>query len=259
MVVSLFLGVHGLRAGSGISRADPKHRVIRSRHLDTLVSTRNQVIAGIRHAGWESAKDRKRVRNRLGVGSVESNSRFSGTARLPQSIYSHPPRCSRNLSGKHFFANGTPFRSFLRHGKRRKPLAEACSSYSDLQEFEDLFRAHFRDFLTRQLEKEIVPRKRPLKGHYWKSKPFRGLQFFDFEHAPVFHGRTKAVGEVLDALAKQANCEKPFCSGLGRQRFWKEFSGSSRRSSSFDGDRNNGWRGTLALCHYSSGLRGRSF
>ena len=57
----------------------------------------------------------------------------------------------------------------------------------------------------------------PIKsnGHAWKSEPFRGLQCYDFEHAPVFHGRTKAVCEVLDALNEQASAKKPFVLVLG--------------------------------------------
>jgi len=34
------------------------------------------------------------------------------------------------------------------------------------------------------------------------------------EEAPIFHGRTKAVGDVLDALAKQANAKTPFVLNL---------------------------------------------
>jgi chromosome segregation ATPase len=52
-------------------------------------------------------------------------------------------------------------------------------------------------------------------GHAGESEPFRGLQFFDFEHAPIFHGRTKAIGEVLDALNEQARAKKPFVLVLG--------------------------------------------
>ena len=49
----------------------------------------------------------------------------------------------------------------------------------------------------------------------WKSCPFRGLNFFDFEHAPIFHGRTKAIGEVLDALEAQVRAERPFVLVVG--------------------------------------------
>jgi AAA ATPase domain len=71
-----------------------------------------------------------------------------------------------------------------------------------------------------QAERTLVERSiRSIAAEFsapvWKSNPFRGMRLFDFEHAPVFHGRTKAVGEVLDALKKQASAKKPFVLVLG--------------------------------------------
>src|SRR5271166_6481414 len=99
--------------------------------------------------------------------------------------------------------------------ERRSAFSEACSVYHNLQEFEELFREHFKAFLAKQLEREIIPRKRAQRGQYWKSNPYRGLQFFDFEHAPIFHGRTKVIGEVLDSLKKPAISKRPFVLVLG--------------------------------------------
>src|SRR5260221_6089219 len=90
-----------------------------------------------------------------------------------------------------------------------------CHDYQDLEEFENLFRAHFRDFLARQLDREIGLGKALRKVRYLESNPFRGLNFFDFEHAALYHGRTKAVGEVLDALNNQATAKKPFVLVVG--------------------------------------------
>src|SRR5260370_14450873 len=92
---------------------------------------------------------------------------------------------------------------------------ECCHDYQDLEEFESLFREHFRDFLARQLDREIGSGKPRRKVRYLESNPFRGLNFFDFEHAGLYHGRTKAVGEVLDALKNQATTKKPFVLVLG--------------------------------------------
>ena len=114
-----------------------------------------------------------------------------------------------------FFRDWDAVQEFFTVWEKQKTFAEACSRYSDLQEFESLFRTHFRDFLTRQLEKEIVPRKPVLRVNRKKVEPFRGLRFFNFEHAPIFHGRTKAVGQVLDALGKQATAKTPFVLVLG--------------------------------------------
>ncbi len=124
-----------------------------------------------------------------------------------------PPRSKEGRET--FFRQLDAVQEFYAGWEKHSAFTEACSDYSDLQDFENLFREHFRDFLARQLEKEVVARERPAKARYWKSNPFRGLQFFDFEYAPVFHGRTKAVGEVLEALKKQASASRPFVLVLG--------------------------------------------
>ncbi|MBV9272560.1 MAG: hypothetical protein JO333_01595, partial [Verrucomicrobia bacterium] len=54
-----------------------------------------------------------------------------------------------------------------------------------------------------------------------KLNPFRGLNFFDFEHAAFYRGRTKAVGEVLNVLQNQSQHQQPFVlvtsqNGLGK-------------------------------------------
>ncbi len=103
-------------------------------------------------------------------------------------------------------------REFFADWERENAFREVCKDYRGLEEFEDLFRKHFRDFLTEQLGSDTAGRR---PRHHCKSNPFRGLDFFDFEHAPVFHGRTKAVGEVLDALKKQTKAKKPFVLVLG--------------------------------------------
>src|ERR1700724_3001773 len=92
---------------------------------------------------------------------------------------------------------------------------ECLHDYLDLEEFESLFREHFRDFLARQLDREKCLKKALRKVRYLESNPYRGLNFFDFEHAAIYHGRTKAVGEVLDALKNQATAEKRFVLVLG--------------------------------------------
>ena len=92
---------------------------------------------------------------------------------------------------------------------------ECCHDYQDLEEFENLFREHFRDFLARRLDREIGSTKALQKVRYLESNPFRGLNFFDFEHAALYHGRTKAVGGVLDALKNQATAKKRFVLVVG--------------------------------------------
>ena len=121
------------------------------------------------------------------------------------------PKEEREMS----FERWDSVQEFFSVCESRSAFSEVCSNYHDLQEFEELFREHFRTFLAKQLEREITPREQLPGEQYWKSNPYRGLQFFDFEHAPIFHGRTKVIGEVLDALKRQASSKNPFVLVLG--------------------------------------------
>jgi WD40 repeat protein/serine/threonine protein kinase len=94
-------------------------------------------------------------------------------------------------------------------------FAQTCSNYRDLQEFEELLRENFRSFLATQVERESGEKVSGRKVPRWKSSPFRGLNFFDFEHAPIFHGRTKAIGEMLEALEAQVRVQRPFVLAVG--------------------------------------------
>jgi hypothetical protein len=62
---------------------------------------------------------------------------------------------------------------------------ECCHDYQELEEFEDLFRKHFRDFLAQRLDPEIGSSKARRTVPRPESNPFRGLDFFDFEHAAL--------------------------------------------------------------------------
>jgi hypothetical protein len=87
---------------------------------------------------------------------------------------------------------------------------ECCHDFQDLEEFEDLFRKHFREFLAQRLNPAIPSGNRRRKVPFSGANPFRGLDFFDFQHSAIYHGRTRAVGEVFDVLKTQAAAKKPF-------------------------------------------------
>jgi serine/threonine protein kinase len=89
------------------------------------------------------------------------------------------------------------------------------NNYQNLEEFEELFRGHFRDFLGRQVNQETGQKLLSRKVRRWKSSPFRGLNVFDFKHAPIFHGRTRAIGRVLEALEGQIRAQRPFVLVVG--------------------------------------------
>src|SRR6516225_11152833 len=94
-------------------------------------------------------------------------------------------------------------------------FAGVFNNYCNLQEFEELFRGHFRDFLLEQVDQEASQKLLSRKVGPWKSSPFRGLNVFDFEHAPIFHGRTRAIGRVLEAFEAQVRAQRPFVLVVG--------------------------------------------
>jgi peptidoglycan hydrolase CwlO-like protein len=92
---------------------------------------------------------------------------------------------------------------------------DCCHEFLDLEEFANLFRRHFRNFIVEQLDRRVEPKKAPAQSRFRTLNPFRGLNFFDLEHAAFYCGRTRAIGEVLDALKRQAAAKKPLVLVLG--------------------------------------------
>jgi len=94
------------------------------------------------------------------------------------------------------------------------------NSYSGLDEFETKFEGHMRKVFARFIP-EGVAGSRTVPKSWTTGSPFRGLRHFDFEHASIFFGRTRAIDEVLAALKQQAGEERAFVlvfggSGVGK-------------------------------------------
>jgi WD40 repeat protein/serine/threonine protein kinase len=119
------------------------------------------------------------------------------------------PKEEREAFGHHWDS----VQEFFAHWKTNSD--GTFKNYSNLQEFEELFRGEFRDFLEGQIDQETGQKLLNRKVRRWKSSPFRGLNVFDFEHAPIFHGRTGAIGGVLEALEGQVRAQRPFVLVVG--------------------------------------------
>jgi putative intracellular protease/amidase len=79
----------------------------------------------------------------------------------------------------------------------------AFTTYQDLGDFEVRLEKHLRRLIETQLPATAPTAALAPKDTWGKGSPFRGLEFFDFDHAPIFFGRTRAVGDVLSLLRKR--------------------------------------------------------
>jgi WD40 repeat protein len=86
--------------------------------------------------------------------------------------------------------------------------------YRTLDEFEKVFESHLRSIINRRIRGKDADwvKARPVE---WRSSPFRGLRSFEFEHAPVFFGRTRAIEGVTGILRQQDARGRPFALILG--------------------------------------------
>jgi tetratricopeptide (TPR) repeat protein len=82
----------------------------------------------------------------------------------------------------------------------------AITRYEHLGRFEMLLERHLRKFVQKELKapSAAAATTQPSGGIWKKGSPFRGLEVFESEHESIFFGRTKAIGEVLDQLRRQA-------------------------------------------------------
>jgi serine/threonine protein kinase/tetratricopeptide (TPR) repeat protein len=144
--------------------------------------------------------------------AAEHASRNNGTPALrvycnqSKVALSSEPREERDALGK----ESDSVQDFFSKWENKRKGTGDFSRYKNLEEFEEKFRSHFRDFLADQIAQETGPQLQQRKVRRWKSSPFRGLNVFDFEHAPIFFGRTRAIGEVLEALEQQRRVWRPF-------------------------------------------------
>jgi tetratricopeptide (TPR) repeat protein len=93
-------------------------------------------------------------------------------------------------------------------------LKAAFHPFESPSEFEQVLERHLRKMVLRALPD--TGRNEETAAAVWKKgSPFRGLQSFDYEHAPIFFGRTKAIADVLDLLRRQAAGGRAFVLVLG--------------------------------------------
>jgi len=78
----------------------------------------------------------------------------------------------------------------------------ASREFGDATEFESLLEEHLRALLGKRLTKPDDI-ETPVTITWHQGSPYRGLESFEIEHAPIFFGRMRARNEVREILARQ--------------------------------------------------------
>ncbi|HLU07404.1 MAG TPA: tetratricopeptide repeat protein [Woeseiaceae bacterium] len=100
------------------------------------------------------------------------------------------------------------------HDKGEGTLTAAFHQFESPSDFEIALEGHLHKLIERKLP-EALARGGEVAAVWKKGSPFRGLHAFEFEHAPVFFGRTKAVSDILHALRQQSAQGRAFVLVLG--------------------------------------------
>ena len=84
-------------------------------------------------------------------------------------------------------------------------FTNAFHAFQTPEQFEQLIEAHLRRLLqAKAAQAPEADGAAPPPARWRQGSPFRGLESFGYEHASVFFGRTRAIGEIREALVERA-------------------------------------------------------
>lgn len=98
-------------------------------------------------------------------------------------------------------------------GNRESAFRAAFKRFDSADEFERMLESDLRQLVSARLE--AGAHEQGLPTTWSRGSPFLGLSSFDFDHAPVFFGRTRAIYDVRAALIEQAARDCAFVLLLG--------------------------------------------
>ncbi len=90
----------------------------------------------------------------------------------------------------------------------------AYSEFESLEAFAQRLEADLRSCVKRRIAR-LDPQVRSAAVRLWTQPPFRGLEAYETEHAPIFFGREGAIGSALLRLIASAQARQPFLLVLG--------------------------------------------
>ncbi|MGO9327281.1 MAG: hypothetical protein ACLQJ0_04100 [Steroidobacteraceae bacterium] len=113
---------------------------------------------------------------------------------------------------------------WTRHFADKGVFLAAYDEYRTLEEFAQRLEESLRKLIERRIKDAAAgePRAEPV----WLGDPFRGLEAYEFEYAPIFFGRDAAIAKATEQLAVNARAGRAFllvsgASGSGKSSLVK--------------------------------------
>lgn len=88
-------------------------------------------------------------------------------------------------------------------GNPQATFRAAFKSFENADEFERVLEADLRALISERRPAPASTATAAPPITWSRGSPFRGLSTFEFEHAPIYFGRTRAIGDVRAALVAQ--------------------------------------------------------
>jgi tetratricopeptide (TPR) repeat protein len=102
-------------------------------------------------------------------------------------------------------------RYFVNQGEFRA----AFWQFEDLGSFEQRLDSDLRRLIERRIAALRTSSQKSSAPTWLKGSPFRGLETYRFEHAPIFFGRSDATKTAVEHLVENAEASRPFLLILG--------------------------------------------
>ncbi len=102
-----------------------------------------------------------------------------------------------------------------RHFVDRGEIRAAFAEFEDLDGFEVKLEGDLRRLIERRIAEIREKTDAPEQPSWLTGSPFRGLETYHYEHAPIFFGRSETTKTAVEHLVQNADAERPFLLVLG--------------------------------------------
>ena len=105
-------------------------------------------------------------------------------------------------------------RFWSRHFANQGTYLGAYTEFTSGAEFAAAFEKHLRKLIEKRIAPVVSASHEP-GARIWMQAPFRGLESYEFEHAPIFFGQDDALTKAMVQLVASAAASVPFLLVLG--------------------------------------------